>query len=492
MKKTNFCLLFLLLLIFMTGCGESNVSTPTKKPKVTPTPEVIKLPAKTPAPIVTPNITESPTPDETPVVTPTPTETPVMTPAPTETPAGALHWDEIFDYSQAQPKLTSDGDIKNLSIQFGNTTDTLHITWFSRSGEQGHVNFLSDTGEVLSSTVSTQGSVSVPNYYRNRAVISGLKPSTHYKYQVGNGDVFSPYYSYITKDPVSSAFSFTIAGDPEIGLGDLDDMVYEIHSNDWRRSLNRMKENNPESAFLLTLGDHVARKAAPEEYDLFLDQSVLYSTALMPVVGNHDAGSGFFGDHFYLPNKTEHGVETGDDGDYWFVYGDVLFMVLNNLSSCDDVDHQLFIQETIEQNPDTKWRVLASHYSPVSNVERYQGSAESVNDYFDYAELFDIDLFFGGHDHIYTRSYLMTDDDEFLSTPEQTVFHNPEGALYVIFSTATSSLYREPDNYPWAAYSVQTNSPQISRATVTDTEFTVSTYEADTWTLVDSFTIYKD
>lgn len=402
-------------------------------------------------------------------------------------------WDQIYDYSQDQSALHPEGDIKNLSIQFGSSPDELYITWFSKSGTRGHVNFVETaSGNSLSATVTTQGSVSVPNYFRNRAVITGLEANTTYQYQVGNGSVSSPIYNYQSGDVSSSEFSFTIASDQEIGLGDLDDNVYEIHSTDWRLGLNRMKEQIPDSRFILSLGDHVARKDAPAEYDLFLDQSVLYSTPLMPVVGNHDAGSGFFGDHFSLPNLSPHGHADGNDGDYWFVYGNTLFMVLNNLSACDDVDHELFIIETLREAPETQWRVLVSHYSPVSNVERYQGSAESVDDYFDYAQLYDIDLFIGGHDHVYTRSFLMTDDDKFLSTAEQNEFHNPEGAIYVIFSSATSSLYRQPDNYPWAAVSIQTEHPQISKAHVTENSFTITTYEADTWKQLDTFTIYKD
>lgn len=403
-----------------------------------------------------------------------------------------LFWDQIYDYSKDQQALTANNEIKNLSVQLGNNPEELHITWFSKSNARGHVNFTELIGESLSATVTTQGSISVPGFYRNRAVITGLKSNTSYQYQVGNGTSTSPIYTYTTGELYPSEFSFTIASDQEIGLGDLDDNVYEIHSTAWKRSLNRMKEQIPDSKFILSLGDHVARKESPEEYDLFLDQSVLYSTPLMPVVGNHDAGSGFFGEHFYLPNLSRHGHETGDDGDYWFVHGNVLFLVLNNLSTCDDIDHELFIMETLEAAPAAKWRVLVSHYSPVSNVERYQGSAASVDDYFDYAEKYDIDLFIGGHDHVYTRSFLMTDNDEFLSTAEENEFTNPEGAVYMIFSTATNSLFREPDNYPWAAVSMQTGHPQISKAHVTENSFTITTYEADTWKQLDTVTIYKD
>ena len=487
MKKHECKSFFWLLIIslFLIGCGKGEIESITVPDTIVENDTEVQA-------------EQTPVPDESTLLTPVVTETPETTPTPTAptpeiTPEETYaFWDQIHDYNSDQPALISNGEIKNLSLQFGDTPEELHITWFSKSGSQGHVNFTELMGESLSATVTTQESISVPGYYRNRAVVSGLNANTSYQYQVGNGTITSPIYNYITQDLYPSDFSFTIASDPEIGLGDLDDNVYEIHSTAWKRSLNRMKEQIPDSKFILSLGDHVARKDAPEEYDLFLDQSVLYSTPLMPVVGNHDAGSGFFGDHFYLPNLSPQGHLNGDDGDYWFVYGNVLFMVLNNLSNCDDIDHELFIIETLKKVPDTKWRVLVSHYSPVSNVERYQGSAESVDDYFDYAERYDIDFFIGGHDHVYTRSFLMTDDDKFLSTADQNEFTDPEGAIYMIFSTATNSLVREPDHYPWAAVSIQTGHPQISKAHVTENSFTITTYEADTWKQLDTVTIYKN
>ena len=470
--KKNLLLFFclsVLLSFAASGCGKDDVEPVTVPDTLVEESENTEIPKE---PVVEEQVNEEPVITEPEEIYP--------------------YWDEIHDYSADQQVLAADGAIKNLTIQLGSNPEELHITWFSTSGSKGVVNFRKESGETLSASVKTQGSISAPNYYRNRAVISGLESNTSYQYQVSNGGNNSPVYSYRTGELYPEEFTFTIASDQEIGIGDIDDGVYEIHSTAWRRSLNRMKDQIPDSSFILSLGDHVARKDAPAEYDLFLDQSVLYSTPLMPVVGNHDCTSGFFGDHFYIPNSSHYGLDRGDDGDYWFVYGDVLFMVLNNLSPYDKDDHEDFIVETIEKVPDTKWRVVASHYSPASNVERYQGTAESVDDYFDYAALYDIDLFIGGHDHVYTRSYLMTDDDKFLSTADENEFHNPEGAIYAIFSTATGSLYRDPDGYPWAAVSIQTQHPQISKAHVTENSFTITTYEADTWKQLDTFTIYKD
>lgn len=404
------------------------------------------------------------------------------------------YWSELHDYNLDQELLTSDGEIKNLSIQLGNNPDELFVTWFSKSSSKGKVKFETDgLFSSISAKAATEPSVSVPGYYRNSALITGLKSNTTYTYYVKNGSSTSPVYTYETGDLESTDFTFTIAADSEIGLGDPE--VLPKHRSIWRVVLNRMRTQIPESSFILSLGDQVADPGSSEHYDYFLDNSVLYSTPLMPVMGNHDVGTGFFGDHFSLPNLSSAGTSEGRDGNYWFVKGNVLFMVLNNLSPASSDEHEQFVAETIAKNPDAKWRVIASHYSPVTMVERYMGARESVRASYAYmAELYDIDLFLGGHDHIYTRSWFI--DENGNPYPDQQLeseFYNPEYPIYTIFNASTDALLRHPDDdYPWSAVTVQNDVPQLAKAHVTENSFTITAYDADTWTEIDSFTIYKD
>lgn len=403
------------------------------------------------------------------------------------------YWWELHDYNLDQEVLAEDGEIKNLSIQLGNEPDQLYVTWFSKSASRGKVIFHTDGlfNDIKAKAV-TEASISVPGYYRNSALITGLESNTSYTYCVKNGHSTSPNYTYTTNDLDSVNFTFTIAGDPEIGLGDPE--VLPGHRSIWRVMLNRMKSQIPESSFLLTMGDQVADPASSTHYDYFLDNSVLYSIPMMPVVGNHDVGTGFFGDHFSLPNLNAIGTSDGRDGNYWFTKGNVLFMVLNNPSPTHSTEHEYFVEETIAKNPDAKWRIIISHYSPASMVEKYQGAAESVKASYAYmAKVYDIDLFLGGHDHIYTRSYLMDENFQPVTTSIESEFYNPEYPIYVVFNGGTDALLRQPDNnYPWAAICVQNDIPQLTRADVTDHSFTLTTYDADSWTVIDSFTIYKD
>ncbi len=404
------------------------------------------------------------------------------------------YWWDLHDYNLDQEVLTQDGEFKNLSVQIGDTPDSLNITWFSKSSSRGKVTFETEgLFNSISAKAKTEPSVSVPNYYRNSATIEGLKSNTVYTYRLKNGGSESPVYTYETKDLASTDFTFTIAGDPEIGLGDVEELPG--HRSIWRVVLNRMKTQIPESSFLVTTGDQVADPSSTEHYDYFLDNSVLYSTPLVPLVGNHDSGTGYFGDHFTLPNMSSIGITDGRDGYYWFTRGNALFMVLNSMNPSPTEVHEQFVAEAIAANPDAKWRIVISHYSPITMVERYQGIREEIKQEYNYmGDVFDIDLFIGGHDHIYTRGYFIDGDGDRVEGSElEYEFHNPGEPVYIVVNGATDALLREPsEDYPWAAVCVQNGVPQLSAVHVTENSITVETHDADSWALVDKFTIYKD
>ena len=405
------------------------------------------------------------------------------------------YWWELYDYNLNQEVLAADGEFKNLTIQPGDEPNQIRITWFSKSSSRGKVKFEPEDGSFfsnLSAKATTEASISVPGYYRNCALIDGLESNTVYYYTLQNGSSESPVYKYKTKDLYSTDFTFTIAGDPEIGLGD--EEVLSGQRSIWRVVLNRMKAQIPDSEFIITTGDQVADPASSVLYDYFLDNSVLYSTPLVPLVGNHDSGTGYFGDHFSLPNMSSIGQESGRDGDYWFVKGNALFMVLNSMCPQPTEVHEEFISQAIAANPDAKWRIVVSHYSPVTTVERYQGIREEIKEVYHYmGEVFDIDLFIGGHDHVYTRGYFI--DEDGYPLPDQDVeyeFYNPEDPVFVVFNGATDALLREPEEYPWAAVCVQNGIPQLTEVHVTESSINVVTHDADSWEAIDNFTIYKD
>src|SRR5699024_10813030 len=97
--------------------------------------------------------------------------------------------------------------------------------------------------------------------------------------------------------------------------------------------------------------------------------------------------------------------------------------------------------------PDVKWKTVIFHnsvYSTASHVNdgdiikrREQLPAEFEN--------LDIDVVLMGHDHVYTRTYMMVEENGSIvpdKTEEvQSSVTNPEGVLYLTASSASGSKY---------------------------------------------------
>ena len=129
-------------------------------------------------------------------------------------------------------------------------------------------------------------------------------------------------------------------------------------------------------------------------------------------MGNHDAGSSAYSQHFQVPNVSSLGMteKTGKfGGDYWYTYNNVLFMSLNS-NNMSTAEHREFMKTVLEENgADADWTVVTFHHSIYSTA-----SHESDNDIIqrraELAPVFTelgIDVVLMGHDHVYTRSYMM-------------------------------------------------------------------------------------
>jgi hypothetical protein len=101
----------------------------------------------------------------------------------------------------------------------------------------------------------------------------------------------------------------------------------EEDSDGWAETLGIMREQFPETAFLLSAGDQVEETNWEYEYTALFDPQELTSLPMAPVIGSHDRAVNF-DYHYNLPNESEYAVNDAG-GDYYFTYGNTLIMVLN-------------------------------------------------------------------------------------------------------------------------------------------------------------------
>ena len=276
-------------------------------------------------------------------------------------------------------------------------------------------------------------------------------------------------------------------GDPQIGAGNT-----ESDTVGWDETLDTaIAQLDPD--FLVSAGDQVNTNNNETQYTGYLNDALTYLTSAT-TIGNHDSGSAAYNEHFNLPNESTQLGATTAGTDYWFVYDNTLFMVINS-NNRSTAEHKEFLESAIAQNPDVRWKTVVFHHSVYSTASHVDDGdiierREELPPMF--SEL-DIDVVLMGHDHVYTRTYMMngtTPDD---SQGVQSEVTNPEGVLYLTANSASGSKYYDI-KAPEAAYSAvmdQSYRRTITDIDVTDTSYTMTTYYMDTMEVLDTFTINK-
>jgi calcineurin-like phosphoesterase family protein len=168
--------------------------------------------------------------------------------------------------------------------------------------------------------------------------------------------------------------------------------------------------------FILSTGDVVAWGGSYSFWKTLYEQDFIKDYAFANVLGNHDAMTRqyFISSEFFrvVNNVPNNGY--GDQGgvSYWFLYDDVLFIMLNNEVMKKDENALAAAQE---------WagnviRQLKGTYRHIFICEHYQwfdgrsGKTGWYADWKDFCDEHGVALALSGNNHIYKRTYLLHRD----------------------------------------------------------------------------------
>ncbi|NOW90034.1 hypothetical protein BCD91_002057 [Clostridium beijerinckii] len=402
--------------------------------------------------------------------------------------------------------------------------------------------------------------------YSNKVKVKGLDPDTQYSYSVSDGQGnWSPVYT-ITTLPTDKV-TFAAFGDPQIGAFDNSKGTAKSNATGGHKNLNddktgwnnmlKLVTQNKDLNFLFSMGDQIndynylvqpSNSSDGQWYqyrDFFNPDSTVNYMQNMPLAafcGNHDHQMGeYYGYHYNQPNISKLGAtQYGNDGDYWFTAGPVLFLVLN-ANNYGTADHDQFIAEAIKANPNVKWKVATWHQSAYS--EANHNTKNELDDpvltirntWTKMMDKYNIDVVLQGHDHYYTRTAQMlngsavdpnTGAPETLknssnasvpgtANPNATYAKkeypdsvtNPKGTVYFTLDSGTGSKYYDFNkgnndtvggsaDHSFSVVGWQGYVPSYSYVSFTDDTFTINTYAANDYTignqsLIDSYTITK-
>lgn len=397
-------------------------------------------------------------------------------------------------------QAANDYTISDIALTPGRTPSELNFAWYTTEdpaasvvqiapkSEQTDASFPEEKAAVFTGTAApaTTGLAS------NKVTVSNLKNETEYIYRLGDGTPahWSPIYQYTTQNPQD--FGFIFVGDPQIGYSSTTQ-----EAQVWNDTLAKALNKFPNTSFLLSAGDQVqSNKIAL--YNAFFSPQILRSLPVAAVQGNHEAGAEHFSLHFHQPNLTQHGKTSGggEDGGYYFSYGNTLFMCLNTNNQYS-AEHNALMREAVAAYPNAKWKVLMFHHSIYSTAGHHQSTyvQRFINGMCPVIDELGIDLVLMGHDHVYVRTFQMKGNEP---QTEQTIDEkgrivNPTGTLYLTGNSSTGSKYYDIEvaNPAFAAVNNQLQVPSFSYIRLNGQQLSIETYRTDTMEIYDQYTIAK-
>lgn len=402
-------------------------------------------------------------------------------------------------------------------------------------------------------------SSAVPGYVSNKVTVTGLEENSKYYYSYGTNDNWSEAIEFKTQS--TNKFGFILVGDPQIGssAGNIatgetteqgQDNATRNDTFNWNNTINKALSLMPNASFILSASDQIQsrNKKANQtealeytgnevEYAGYLSADALSSLPVATSLGNHDAVSGNYSYHFNNPNASSLGamssLGSGINGDYYYRYGNTLFIMLNT-NNTNTAEHEALMKEAIAVNEDATWRVVTLHQDIYGSAEHSNEPAIAELRY-KLVPIFEennVDIVLTGHDHAYARTQILKggklseglslmDEDKFdeiaeeeyksgiLSNDEEYLSYlstiedkdavvndlsvrgnnisNPDGILYITAGSSTGSKYYNnlARQQAYIANRWQEYAPTFSTINIDDVSLSISTYRTDTMEKID-------
>ena len=228
------------------------------------------------------------------------------------------------------------------------------------------------------------------------------------------------------------------------------------------------------------------------EYAGFLYPELLRTMPLATVVGNHESLGTDYKLHYNNPNSTDNLGATNSGSDYYFTYGDVLYIMLNS-NNRNAAEHSSLMKKAVESAPDAKWRVVAFHHDIYGSGQPHSDT-DGANLRTIFAPLmdeYDIDVCLTGHDHSYARTYQIVDGTSIEYGESEAV--DPEGTMYIAAGSASGSKFYNlaTKKQFYIAERSNTQLPTYSTLQFANGKMTIKTYDYTGAEYAKPFTISK-
>lgn len=312
----------------------------------------------------------------------------------------------------------------------GNAETSMTVTWrCSADVEKGYIEFYEKDGEKRRADAVVKpfrSDVNTSNIFWAKA--ENLKPGTRYYYTCGSDTVRSGEYWFDTQEENLTKFKFIAISDHQ-----KDNDHYNPDYSELNAFLKKVLAKHPDVKFIFTAGDNTNCGQHEIQWNAMFEgmEGIIEHLPYMMCCGNHD-NRGF---EFYFPNEVnryyaepaeffniqleysypKNGPEGWQTENYSFDYGNAHFMVFG-------VNEPELVNEwalkDIEAS-DKTWKLGAYHFPiyyagpNLSNDDGYPMMRESMEK---------LDLIFEGHEHNFSRSFPIR-NEEIFDRPSQGTVH---------------------------------------------------------------------
>ena len=396
------------------------------------------------------------------------------------------YWDMFY---------ASQHDYNNLpTLNVGADETMVSLCWHSPSEKATPEVRVSKNADMSNYETFTGYNEYAENDYQlvSRVNINGLEENTTYYYQWNTGKSWSNICKYETKS--FGNHKAVVIGDIQIA----EDTRTEGESQsdvgfNWNNVLAEALEKNPDISYLVSPGDNTSTGSTQSEWQTLNMPEALRGLPMALAIGNHDKKGMLYDYYTNMPNEYYGKFFSGLDRDFWFRYGDVLYLVFDSTSG-DAPDHMAFAKEAVKLNKDAKWRIGVVHHG-------IYGAGDAIGDteteilltaiFAPIFETYDLDLVITGHTHSQGRSHFMQNGKVAEKAESGKTFKNPKGVVYLNSNSVCEPVIMDYEADHLAYSFMENDVTTYSTLEFKDNILELKTFRGDNSQLLDSITIEK-
>lgn len=244
--------------------------------------------------------------------------------------------------------------------------------------------------------------------YIYRTYLNNLTPDTEYIYRVNNGD-----YTY------SDTYHFRTAK----GSGDTT-FIYLTDTHYWVKSdgtshgseiseetIKNIYARHPEATMVIDSGDTIDTGGNDRIWNImYKHRESLKTLTYASVPGNHEYyvnGTGMMDNRFFAamsPSLMNGPEEINKGSSYYFVYNDVLFLMIDNVKATNYNQHFAWMESVLRNNT-SKFIVVNYH------IPTHEGGTDQDDKYNDLFQKYGVDLVLSGHYHTEDYDFIYNNED---------------------------------------------------------------------------------